>query len=161
MANDKKMKIGIIIIIIMIILIDQFAKIVIINNNDQNIWGISLSYEPEEKRKTDEIITSVITDIVVFAIIIKFLKEQGKNMETKVKVSLACILGAGISNLIDKIWNRNVINFIKIGKLPAINVAYIILIISWILFIIFMVKSTMKVKEEIKQIDQQRKSIGR
>lgn len=161
MSNDKKMKIRIIVIIIMIILVDQITKIVIMNNSMQTMGIISLGYTAGRKMDVDEVAMSVLTDIVVFAIIIKFLKEQSKNMDKKVKISLACILGGGISNLIDKIWNKDVIEVIKIGNLPTLNVAYIIFVIGWILFIILMVKNTLKVKEEIKQIDRQKKSIGR
>ena len=104
---------------------------------------------------------SIFTDIIVFIVIIKFLKEQYKNMNNKIRTSLAFILGGGISNLIDKIWNKEVISFIKIGRLPTLNVAYIMIIIGWIAFLIFMVDTTIKAKEEIAQINQQKATIGR
>lgn len=159
MQNDKKIKISIILIIFAIITIDQIAKIIIINNDSYTIGTISLKYE--ENAEKDSAMISILTDIVVFIIIIKFLKEQDKNMDNKVRTSLAFILGGGISNLIDKIWNKDVIGFIKIGKLPAINIAYIILIIGWIAFITLMVKNTIKTNEEIKNINQQKAEIGR
>lgn len=159
MQNDKKIKISIILIIFAIITIDQIAKIIIINNDSYTIGTISLKYE--ENAEKDSAMISILTDIVVFIIIIKFLKEQDKNMDNKVRTSLAFILGGGISNLIDKIWNKDVIGFIKIGKLPAINIAYIMLIIGWIAFITLMVKNTIKTNEEIKNINQQKAEIGR
>lgn len=159
MQNDKKIKISIILIILAIITIDQIAKIIIINNDSYTIGIISWKYE-ENAEKDSEMI-SILTDIIVFIIIIKFLKEQDKNMDNKVRISLAFILGGGISNLIDKIWNKDVIGFIKIGKLPAINIAYIMLIIGWIAFITLMVKNTIKTNEEIKNINQQKAEIGR
>lgn len=159
MQNDKKIKISIILIILAIITIDQIAKIIIINNDSYTIGTISLKYE--EIAEKDSAMISILTDIVVFIIIIKFLKEQDKNMDNKVRTSLAFILGGGISNLIDKIWNKDVIGFIKIGKLPAINIAYIMLIIGWIAFITLMVKNTIKTNEEIKNINQQKAEIGR
>lgn len=159
MQNDKKIKISIILIILAIITIDQIAKIIIINNDSYTIGTISLKYE--ENAEKDSAMISILTDIVVFIIIIKFLKEQDKNMDNKVRISLAFILGGGISNLIDKIWNKDVIGFIKIGKIPAINIAYIMLIIGWIAFITLMVKNTIKTNEEIKNINQQKAEIGR
>lgn len=159
MQNDKKIKISIILIILAIITIDQIAKIIMINNDSYTIGTISLKYE--ENAEKDSAMISILTDIVVFIIIIKFLKEQDKNMDNKVRISLAFILGGGISNLIDKIWNKDVIGFIKIGKLPAINIAYIMLIIGWIAFITLMVKNTIKTNEEIKNINQQKAEIGR
>ena len=74
-------------------------------------------------------------------------------MSTKVKYSLAVILGGGISNCVDKIWNGEVINFIKIGRLPSVNIAYILYIIGWISFLIFMVKNTLNIKADLKLED--------
>lgn len=160
MSNSKKMKMGIIAIIIAIILVDQITKIIAINNN-YTIGIVSFNYEEQEKKNIEGIVTSWLTDIIVFIIIIKFLKEQNKNMENKVKISLLLILGGGISNFIDKIWNRDVIEFIHILKLPILNVAYIVFAIGWILFLIFMVQNTLEVNKEIKKINEQKAMIGR
>ena len=149
MTNGKKIK----------VIIDQITKVSIINNNNYKIGTISLNYEKNEEK--DASMISIFTDIIVFIVIIKFFKEQYKNMNNKIRTSLAFILGGGISNLIDKIWNKDVIGFIKIGKLPAINIAYIMLIIGWIAFITLMVKNTIKTNEEIKNINQQKAEIGR
>ena len=159
MTNGKKIKVIIITIIFAIILIDQITKVSIINNNNYKIGTISLNYEKNEEK--DASMRSIFTDIIVFIVIIKFLKEQYKNMNNKIRTSLAFILGGGISNLIDKIWNKEVISFIKIGRLPTLNVAYIMIIIGWIAFLIFMVDTTIKAKEEIAQINQQKATIGR
>ena len=82
-------------------------------------------------------------------------------MSKKVKYSLAMILGGGISNCIDKIWNGEVINFVKVGRLPVVNIAYIFYVIGWIIFIFFMVKSTLNVKEDLKKIEADKRNIGR
>ena len=103
MGEKKKFKVSItILIIITIILIDQISKILVINLVKQDTGIIALSAKTEDI-KADDVIISVISDCVVFVIIIKFLKEQSKNMSKKVKYSLAMILGGGISNCIDKI----------------------------------------------------------
>lgn len=161
MAEKKKFKVSItILIIIAIILVDQISKILVINLVKQDTVIIVLG-EKNENIKIEDVIISILSDCVVFAIIIKFLKEQSKYMSEKVKYSLAVILGGGISNCIDKIWNGEVINFIKIGNLPAVNIAYIFYIIGWLAFLVFMVKSTLIVKEELKQIEEERRNIGR
>lgn len=161
MAEKKKFKVSItILIIIAIILVDQISKILVINLVKQDT-GIIVLGEKNENIKIEDVIISILSDCVVFAIIIKFLKEQSKYMSEKVKYSLAVILGGGISNCIDKIWNGEVINFIKIGNLPAVNIAYIFYIIGWLAFLVFMVKSTLIVKEELKQIEEKRRNIGR
>ena len=114
MTEKKKFKLSItILIIIAIILIDQVSKILVINFVKQDVGIITLIKKSEEIKIADVII-SILSDCVVFTVIIKFLKEQSKYMSTKVKYSLAVILGGGISNCIDKIWNGEVINFIKI-----------------------------------------------
>ena len=79
MNNSKKMKISIIVIIIAIILIDQITKLVAINNN-YTIGIVSFHYEEQEVTEKDEIISSLLTDIIVFIIVIKFFKEQNKRI---------------------------------------------------------------------------------
>ena len=161
MTEKKKFKLSItILIIIAIILIDQVSKILVINFVKQDIGIITLSKKIEEI-KIDDVIISILSDCVVFMVIIKFLKEQSKYMSTKVKYSLAVILGGGISNCIDKIWNGEVINFIKIGRLPSANIAYILYIIGWITFLIFMVKNTLNIKADLKNIEEKIRNIGR
>lgn len=161
MTEKKKFKLSItILIIIAIILIDQVSKILVINFVKQDIGIITLSKKIEEI-KIDDVIISILSDCVVFIVIIKFLKEQSKYMSTKVKYSLAVILGGGMSNCIDKIWNGEVINFIKIGRLPSVNIAYTLYIIGWIIFLIFMVKNTLNIKADLKNIEEKIRNIGR
>ena len=161
MTEKKKFKLSItILIIIAIILIDQVSKILVINFVKQDVGIITLSPKSEEI-KIDDVIISILSDCVVFTVIIKFLKEQSKYMSTKVKYSLAVILGGGISNCIDKIWNGEVINFIKIGRLPSVNIAYFLYIIGWITFLIFMVKNTLNIKADLKNIEEKIRNIGR
>lgn len=161
MTEKKKFKLSItILIIIAIILIDQVSKILVINFVKQDVEIITLSKKSEEI-KIDDVIISILSDCVVFIVIIKFLKEQSKYMSTKVKYSLAVILGGGISNCIDKIWNGEVINFIKIGRLPSVNIAYILYIIGWFAFLIFMVKNTLNIKADLKNIEEKIRNIGR
>ena len=161
MTEKKKFKLSItILIIIAIILIDQVSKILVINFVKQDVGIITLIKKSEEIKIADVII-SILSDCVVFTVIIKFLKEQSKYMSTKVKYSLAVILGGGISNCIDKIWNGEVINFIKIGRLPSVNIAYILHIIGWITFLIFMVKNTLNIKADLKNIEEKIRNIGR
>mgnify|MGYP000245446651 CR=1 FL=1 len=160
MTEKKKFKLSItILIIIAIILIDQVSKILVINFVKQDVGIITLIKKSEEIKIADVII-SILSDCVVFTVIIKFLKEQSKYMSTKVKYSLV-ILGGGISNCIDKIWNGEVINFIKIGRLPSVNIAYILYIIGWISFLIFMVKNTLNIKADLKNIEEKIRNIGR
>ena len=54
-----------------------------------------------------------------------------------------------------------VINFIKIGRLPSVNITYILYIIGWITFLIFMVKNTLNIKADLKNIEEKIRNIGR
>ena len=150
---NKKTRNRKIIFIIIMISIDQLSKIVVINNSF-NIGIISFEVEEKTKIKFMEVLFSMLTDIAIFTIIIKFIKEQNKNMNRNIRFSLELVLSGGISNLIDKIWNGNVVTFIKIAKLPIINFAYILIFIGWISFLIFMAKDTIKIKDKIKSINQ-------
>ena len=74
MTEKKKLKLSItILIIIAIILIDQVSKILVINFVKQDIGIITLSQKSEEI-KIDDVIISILSDCVVFTVIIKFLK---------------------------------------------------------------------------------------
>ena len=88
MTEKKKFKLSItILIIIAIILIDQVSKILVINFVKQDVGIITLSQKSEEIKIADVII-SILSDCVVFTVIIKFLKEQSKYMSTKVKMCI-------------------------------------------------------------------------
>lgn len=150
---NGKIRNRIIIFIIIMLIIDQISKIVVINNSF-SVGIISFEAEEKAKMKFMELLFSMLTDIAIFAVIIKFIKEQSKNMNRKIRVSLELVLAGGISNFVDKIWNGNVVTFIKIAKLPILNFSYILIFIGWISFLIFMAKDTIKIKDEMKSINQ-------
>ncbi|MGN1326780.1 MAG: signal peptidase II [Clostridia bacterium] len=161
MPEEKKLKskidIILIIVFILIILCDQLSKIFIISNDDKediskgNITISFNKYKSENEYYKDNYVTTIATDIVVFIIVIKFLKTQKERMSNKVKISLILILAGGIGNFIDKVWNRQIIGFIKLGNLPLLNIAYIFIFIGWILFALSMAYDTIKTRKEIKQ----------
>ena len=157
--KNLKSKIDIILItvFILIILCDQLSKIFIIYNGDKeaiskgNITISFNNYKKENEYYKENYVTAVATDIVVFIIVIKFLKTQKARMDNKVKISLILILAGGIGNFIEKVWNKQEIAFIKIGDLPLLNIAYIFIFIGWIAFAICMACDTIKIRKEIKQ----------
>lgn len=161
MPEKKKVKskidVILIIIFILIILCDQLSKIFIISNSEQTDIAKGIitidfnSYKSENEYYRDNYITAVATDIVVFIIIIKFLKTQKDRMDNKVKSALVFILSGGIGNFIDKIWNKQVISFMRLGNLPLLNIAYVFIFIGWIAFAVFMAYDTIKIRKELKQ----------
>jgi signal peptidase II len=62
------------------------------------------------------------TGLAMIAIIIYVLKEQ-KKIPGAEKAALALIVGGGLGNLIDRVMNGYVIDFINIYILPVFNVA--------------------------------------
>lgn len=100
-SNKKfKIDIAVIIIITILIIIDQASKILIIANGDKqqiSKWNVSIVFNSEKNEYSAEsYVTTLITDIVVFVIIIKFLKEQRDRMSNRVKLCLSLILAGRI-----------------------------------------------------------------
>ena len=142
MKTDKKLeKITkiIIFLIIIFVIIDQLSKILIIKFGEiiiiQDIFKLSV----ENSNYSSSIITKVAQYIVVLGVITKLITSQNKFIETKMKIYLSLVLAGGISNLIDIIVRKNIVNFIniKIGNitLPIVNLAYILILIGAILLI--------------------------
>ena len=134
--TKSKIDVILIIIFILIILCDQLSKISIILNSEKTdisrgIITISFNnYKSENEYYKDNYVTTIATDIVVFIIVIKFLKTQKDRMDSKMKFALVFILSGGIGNFIDKLWNRQVISFIRLGNLPLLNIAYAFIFIG-------------------------------
>lgn len=142
MKTDKKLeKITkiIIFLIIIFVIIDQLSKMLIIKFGEiiiiQDIFRLSV----ENPNYSGSIITKIVQYIIVLAVITKLIMNQNKFIETKMKIYLSLVLAGGISNLIDIILRKNIVNFIniKIGNitLPIVNLAYILILIGAILLI--------------------------
>ena len=65
---------------------------------------------------------------------------------------------AVIGNLIDRIWNKNVIIFMDLGKSIYLNFAYIYVLIAWIGLAAILTKNTMKILKEKKERKSEHKS---
>ena len=51
-------------------------------------------------------------------------------------------------NLIDRIWNKNVIIFMDLGKSIYLNLAYVYILIAWIGLAAFISKYTLKLLKD-------------
>lgn len=131
MKKEKIVKYGwVILLVIALIILDQTVKIItqlLLNiRNDVSI--------------NQQIITAIITDIIVIAMVIRFMIVQRDKMYKITQISLSLILAGGIGNLIDKIFKGGKINFIDISavipKFPTFNLADIFLIVGFIIFVI-------------------------
>lgn len=139
-----------------LILIDQITKLIVIKFANEEIitinkfisihvvgnTGIALGINSGEN------IRNILLSLVFIIIILKFLKNQKDNIDKKTEIILYMILAGGISNLIDRIIRGAIVDFISIGIFPIFNLADILIVTGWILFIIFLVFYSRK---EVKQ----------
>lgn len=128
MKNEIRKYGWIILLVIALIILDQTVKI--IAEQKLNIRN--------EIIINQEIITAIITDIIIVAMVIRFMIVQRDKMYKITQISLSLILSGGIGNLIDKIFKGGKINFIDIStlvpKFPTFNLADIFLIIGFLIF---------------------------
>lgn len=147
-TEDIKKYSWIILLIIALIIVDQSTKIIIqqklegqdiliiegmLKFNYTKNEGIAFSVEQDS-------ITSIITDIIILAMVIRFMVIQRDKMYKITQISLSLILAGGIGNLIDRIFKGGVIDFIDISLLipnfPIFNLADIFVIVGFIAFAI-------------------------
>ena len=79
----------------------------------------------------------LLINVIVIFLLARFLIVNKERVEIKASVALSLILAGGISNLIDRIFRGEVVNFIDISQLvsfPKFNFADICIVVGWILF---------------------------
>lgn len=146
MKKQIKEKIVIIFIIIFII-IDQVSKIYLAKDmmliegvikfssvhNTGGAFGIF----------NTNTITIILLNIIVLALMIRFIILKKEYMGKMVYLGLIFIIAGGISNLIDRIFRGYVVDFIDLTQIinfPVFNFADIILVSGWILLILGIAK---------------------
>lgn len=90
------------------------------------------------------IIMNILLIIFLLYIAIKDLNLQKKSTQ----IFLALILGGGLGNLIDRIFNGYVVDFIAIGKYPTFNLADIFITIGVFSLFLFYGKITRYKKQK-------------
>ena len=131
----------------LIIIADQLAKNWVVNNmmlGSHIDWGAGdifsfhyiqnngAAYSILQGRQTLLILFTLAVMIGIVAYVIAYRKKTSK-FEI---FSLALILGGGIGNLIDRVLNGYVVDFIDIHIIPVFNVADIGITVGCILFAI-------------------------
>lgn len=137
-----------ILMIIILIIIDQITKIYMINLHGNSVIVIEGILQLSYAKNTGiafgladkNLISIIITDMIVIFILLRFLILQRDNINKATRISLILILAGGISNLIDRIVYKGVIDFIDISQriehFPIFNIADIFIIIGFIIFVI-------------------------
>ena len=137
----KKTYIVIAIIIITIIAIDQITKFLAIKADYINVIDNFLNFHIAENTKgtygigSSSTLSYVLTNLIVVAVLLKFITSQNEFINTRLRVFLSFIIAGGISNTIDRVCRGYVVEFIDFNLLPVINIADIFIIIGWISFV--------------------------
>ncbi|MCI8636900.1 MAG: signal peptidase II [Clostridia bacterium] len=128
-------------IVVVIILVDQITKIWIRSSNEIDVISGVLTFKISENNKSAYGIGSnskamyFATNLVILGVIFKFISTQNEFVDKKLKVFLSFILAGGISNVIDKLIQGYVTEFIdfsQIVNLPVINIADLFILIGWV-----------------------------
>lgn len=135
--KDKKV---LIIIFIITLILDQITKIVAYVNG----WNITMNSDSNSNGYY------IIMTLIIVIMIIRYIKNDNIFIKTDTKVILTLAISGAIGNLIDRIWNQNVIIFIDLGRSININLAYIYILIAWIGLAGILTKNTMKILKDRK-----------
>lgn len=160
MEKGKKRYIVLIIAILILVIAQQGIKSYVIRNysegstciiknmvnityveNTGGAWGVGQG----------DIATFIIVNILVLGIIIRFIVTQKDRIGNLTLSALVLILSGGISNFIDRIFRGFVVDYIDINqifKFPVFNLEDMIIIIGWLLFIVVVSISMIKLKNE-------------
>ena len=139
--DNKNSYLPIILIIVGIVLVDQIVKIVITNRGQITLIEKILKFEIFENTNaaygigSNSTLMYIVTNLVIIAIITKFITSQNEFVDFKFKILLSFIIAGGISNVIDRIIRGYVLEFINIKlliNLPVLNIADIFVIIGWV-----------------------------
>ena len=137
--NLKKLYIVIGIIVFVILMIDQISKVVMIHSGEVTIIPNTFVLIVDESNKGRYEDTSkalnILTNLVIICIIYGIIKSDNQFVTKKTKILLSFAFAGGISNIIDRIFRGNVVEFIDFTNLPAFNIADICIAIGWIAFV--------------------------
>ena len=143
--KDKKI---LIIIFIIALILDQVTKIVAYVNG----WNININSDNSNNGYY------IIMTIIIVIMIIRYISNENTFIKLDTKVILTLAISGAIGNLIDRIWNKNVIIFMDLGKSIYLNFAYIYVLIAWIGLAAILTKNTMKILKEKKERKSEHKN---
>ena len=92
----------------------------------------------------------IIISIIIVLMIIRYISSDNLFIKLDTKIILSFGVAGAIGNVIDRIWNKNVIVFIKLGDYINLNLAYIYILIAWIGMALILAKNTVNFMKERK-----------
>ena len=137
--NEKKI---LLILIIGLIILDQILKIIFFISNVKigNIDGWSLGII--QNSKTESNTHYILMYIIAIGMLIRYITRKNVYINTKSRIIIGFAIAGCASNLIDRIWNGGIINYINIPKFSTLNLGYIYIIITWIGMAVILTKYT-------------------
>ena len=139
--KDRKL---LLIIFIIALVLDQVTKVI----GYVNGWNININSDNSNNGYY------IIMTIIIVIMIIRYISNENTFIKLDTKVILTLAISGAIGNLIDRIWNKNVIIFMDLGKSIYLNFAYIYVLIAWIGLAAILTKNTMKILKEKKERKQ-------
>lgn len=145
--SQKEKKLVLILVIILIV-IDQIIKIIYINSQELSI------IENEENG------TYILTNLIAIIVMISYISRDNNFIKTSTRILISMIISGAISNLIDRIWLKEIVNYIYIPYFLQFNLAYIYIVIGWIGIAVILTKNTFKIirKRNIEDENKKHKS---
>ena len=137
----KKFKILIVIFFIALIL-DQISKIIAYKNG----WNISSEFSNNGY--------NIVITLIIVLMLVRYISNDNTFIKLDTKIILTLAISGAIGNLIDRIWNQNVIIFIDLGKSIHLNFAYIYVLIAWIGFAAILTRNTMVIIKNRKKVKE-------
>lgn len=140
--KDKDHKKILILIIAICILLDQITKIIAYNKG----WNINQNEQIDASNNGYYIVMSII----IIMMVIRYISNDNTFIKLDTKIILSFAISGAIGNLIDRIWNKDVIIFMSLANGFNFNLAYIYIGIAWIGLAIILTKNSMKILKDRK-----------
>ena len=136
--KEKQNKKILLIIFLVALILDQVSKIISYANG----WNINLNTDTSNNGYY------LVMTIIIVLMIIRYISNENTFIKLDTKIILTLAISGAVGNLIDRIWNQNVIIFIDLGKSIYLNLAYIYILIAWVGLAAILTKNTTKILKE-------------
>lgn len=129
------------ILILTLICIDQLSKFIVIKKGNINVIPNVLTFEVIDNKDNSDVSYKII-DLFAIIVFYRYITSDNQFIKYKNKVVLSITVSAFASDFIDRIFRGHVVRFIKMLNMPALNLAYIYVIVSWIALAMILTKFT-------------------
>ena len=136
--KEKQNKKILLIIFLVALILDQVSKIISYANG----WNINLNTDTSNNGYY------IVMTIIIVLMIIRYISNENTFIKLDTKIILTLAISGAVGNLIDRIWNQNIIIFIDLGRSIYLNLAYIYILIAWVGLAAILTKNTMKILKE-------------